>query len=270
MMLPSDQFSALIDRILSQHQYRGLGIPRDTVEDLIQHEAELGWDKKIIIKNVRKKMHHLVANYLGDVEYEQAEKWLDEAYSSQDEGLIKEACTKIMGFHASTRERLAHLENFYQILFAACGKPESILDLACGLNPFALPWMNLPQTMQYHSYDIHSPRIKLINRFFQLEQRPVVGEVRDVLVNPPDIEAEMAFFFKEAHRMEQRRKGANRELWQALKVKTLIVSLPATSLSGQHDLSRQMRQLVETTLSGLPWKVQELISGNEIIFCIEK
>ncbi len=269
-MLSPEQTSSLINQILTQRQYRQLGIPRETVEDLIRREGEAGQNERTVIKNVRRKMHHLVADYLGDVNYEQAEKWLEEAYTTPNKGSIKETCTRIMGCHASTRERMAHLEIFYQIIFATCGKPESILDLACGLNPFALPWMDLPQTTQYHAYDIHSARIKLINRFFQLEHRPALGEVRDVLVNPPELKADMAFFFKEAHRMEQRRKGANHELWQALKVKSLVVSLPAASLSGQHDLRRQMRKLVDTTVSGLPWKVQELLSGNEIIFCIEK
>ena len=270
MNLISEQTASLADQILNQRQYRGLGIPPETVRDLIKREAEVGQNERTILKNVRRKMHHLVADYLGDVDYEQAEKWLEEAYATPNKGSIKATCTTIMGCHASTRERLVHLENFYHTIFAACGQPEIILDLACGLNPFALPWMNLPPTTEYHAYDIHSPRIMLINRLFQLEQRPILGEVRDVLVDPPELSADMAFFFKEAHRMEQRRKGANRELWQALKVKTLVVSLPAASLSGQHDLSRQMRKLVDATLSDLSWKVQELLSGNEIIFCIEK
>lgn len=269
-MLTRERIASLADQILNQRQYRGLGIPHETVQDLIHREEDAELNERTILKNVRRKMHHIVADYLGDVDYEQAEKWLEEAYAKPNKELIKETCTRIMGCHASTRERLAYLDNFYQTIFAACGIPGSILDLACGLNPFALPWMNLPPTTQYHAYDIHSPRVGLINRFFQLEQRPVLGEVQDVLVNPPEFSADMAFFFKEAHRMEQRRKSANRELWQALKVKTLVVSLPATSLSGQHDLTGQMRKLVETTMSGLPWKLQELRSGNEIIFCIEK
>lgn len=269
-MLTLEQTTRLIDQILAMRQYRGLGIPRETIEDLIQHEAEADQHERTVLKKVHRKMHHLVADYLGDIDYEQAEKWLEEAYSAPDNGLIKETCTRIMTCHASTRERLPHLENFYHTIFAACGMPKSILDLACGLNPFALPWMNLPLATQYHAYDINTPRIKLINRFFQLEQKPTTGEVKDVLVDPPERSADLAFFFKEAHRMEQRRKGANRELWQALKVRTLVVSLPAASLSGQHNLSQQMRRLVDTTLSGLPWKVKVLLSGNEIIFCIQK
>jgi len=89
-------------------------------------------------------------------------------------------------------------------------------------------------------------------------------------VNPPEIKSDVAFFFKEAHRLEQRRKGANRELWQAIKVDTLLVSLPVSSLSGQHDLSGQMRRLVENAIQGLSWSIQEIKMVNELVFCIKK
>jgi 16S rRNA (guanine(1405)-N(7))-methyltransferase len=215
-------------------------------------------------------MHHLMAAYLGEADYEQSAIWFEEAFAPKSVDEIRQACIRMMNLHASTSERVPHLEDFYQKIFTACGKPGSILDLACGLNPFAIPWMDLPKAAEYHAYDIHTPRIHLINRFLSLLQRPPLGEVRDILIDPPCVKADIAFFFKEAHRMEQRRKGANRELWQAINVRHLIVSLPAKSLSGQHDLSRQMRQLVETSLRGFPWAVQEFQSRNELIFCIQK
>jgi 16S rRNA (guanine(1405)-N(7))-methyltransferase len=265
-----NQTSRLVDEILDQKKYQRLGIPRATVEDILQWESKPGLTEKAILKNARKKMHHLVAAYLGDINHDLAAVWLENAYAMNDKDAVRDACTKIMNLHASTRERLPHLESFYQCIFAACGKPDSILDLACGYNPFALPWMHLPASTKYHAYDIHAPRINLINDFFKYEKRPRLGEVRDILVEPPKLRADMAFFFKEAHRMEQRRKGSNRELWQALDVNYLIVSLPAGNLSGQRDLSQQMRKLVAITLTGLSWKVQEFQSGNEIIFCIQK
>lgn len=266
----TEEISRLTDKILEQKKYRQMGIPKTTVEDIISREAKPGLNEKFILKNARKKMHHLVADYLGDVDYDLVADWLSFTYAQKNENSFKDTCRRILNLHASTRERLTHLENFYQTIFTACGMPESILDLACGLNPFAMPWMDLPDSTQYHAYDINSPRIDLINKFFRYEHRPLLGEIRDILVDPPQQRADMAFFFKEAHRMEQRRKGSNFELWQALDVKYLIVSLPASSLNAQHDLRRQMRKLVETAINGLDWQVQEFQSGNEMIFCIQK
>jgi 16S rRNA (guanine(1405)-N(7))-methyltransferase len=270
MGIDPERMGKLADEILQNRKYRNLGIPRETILDLLTRENAGACDEKAVLKNVRKKMHQLIAPYLGDADYAQADGWLEKAHANGSEVEVRQACEQIMKLHASTRERMPHLDDFYQQVFSTCGKPASILDLACGFNPFALPWMGLSLGSVYRAYDIHTPRVKLINRFLALQGRPPLAEVRDILIHPPGETADMAFFFKEAHRMEQRRKGANRELWQALKVKHIIVSLPIQSLSGQHDLSRQMRLLMTSSLNGSSWSVQELISANEMIFCIQK
>jgi 16S rRNA (guanine(1405)-N(7))-methyltransferase len=260
----------LTDNILKKRKYRELEIPRETVMDLILREIKEGVDEKAALKNVRKKMHNIIAPYLGDPDYSSSIAWLDAAYDSGDPEQIKQTCLRILNMHASTRERIPHLQEFYQQLFSVSGKPGCILDLACGLNPISIPWMELPVETEYHAYDIHTPRVKFINHFLLLAGWQPLAEVRDILVDPPEIKAEVAFFFKEAHRLEQRRKGANRELWQALKVETLIISLPVNSLSGQHDLSGQMRGFVKNTIQGLPWSIQEGQIGNELLFWIKK
>ncbi len=50
----------------------------------------------------------------------------------------------------------------------------------------------------------------------------------------------------------------------------LLVSLPASSLTGRHDLAEKQRKLVTTTLEGLDWPVHELLLHNELVFCIQK
>jgi len=93
---------------------------------------------------------------------------------------------------------------------------------------------------------------------------------QDILVNPPAIEADVAFFFKEAHRFEQRRKGCNREFWQQIHARHLLVSLPTQNLTGTHPKTDQHRRLVMESIAGLPWQVQEIEFENEIVFCIGK
>jgi 16S rRNA (guanine(1405)-N(7))-methyltransferase len=268
--LENKQLDQLVESILQNRKYRGLDIPKETVIDLIQHEMDSGLDEKTMMKNVRKKMHNIIAPYLGDPSYSKAVAWLETAYISKNADAIKQTCIQILNQHTSTRERVPYLKDFYQQLFTKIGKPDSILDLACGLNPISIPWMELPLQTSYHAYDIHTPRVKFINQFLILAGRQPLAEVRDILVNPPVKSADVAFFFKEAHRLEQRRKGANRDLWQSLNVDTLLVSLPINSLSGQHNLSGQMRRLVENAIRGFSWSLQENIIGNELVFCIQK
>lgn len=260
----------LVRAVLNSRKYRGLGIPPETVRDLLEKELSLGRNEKAALKAVRQKLHNVMAPYLGDPDYDQAAHDLERAFASADGYAVRTVCTLILQAHASTRERLPLLETFYPRLFAVTGQPQTVLDVACGLHPFGLPWMGLPPETRYHAYDIHRPRVDLINHFLtQLGMAPL-AQVRDVLVNTPDVQADVAFFFKEAHRFEQRQRGCNRPFWQALNVHWLLVSLPVVSLSGQHSLLEGSRALVKSVLGDLPWRVEEFLFDNEVVFAIEK
>jgi 16S rRNA (guanine(1405)-N(7))-methyltransferase len=235
-------------------------------------EIELAHQKSLkeADESVRHKLHNIMAPYLGDPDYETAALDLNNAFAEGNPDQVKAVCAGILNSHASTRERLPILEKFYQDIFAVSGRPHSILDLACGLNPFAFPWMGLPPAVNYHAYDIHTPRVNLINHYFSLQGLQPLAEVRDVLLNPPTVDADAAFIFKEAHRMEQRQRGCSLPFWKALHVNILLVSLPASSLSGKHDLADRQRHLVISILDGMNWKVTELLIENEMVFYIEK
>jgi hypothetical protein len=69
--------------------------------------------------------------------------------------------------------------------------------------------------------------------------------------------------------MEKRERGCSRQLCQQLHCRWLVVTLPATSLTGEHDLRTYHRQMVLDTVKGFPWKLVEAEVGNEMIFCLE-
>ena len=261
---------ALLTSLIASRKYRSLDLPRETVLDLIQRAREQTDDPREVDHIVREKLHHLVAPYLGDPDYLECQHDLDAAYQPNDPQTIKIACQKILATHASTRERLSILPQFYERLFAFTGQPHIILDLACALNPFALPWMELPADVQYYAYDLHQPRLDAINHLFVLNDMAALAIHQDILVNPPTVEADVAFFFKEAHRFEQRRRGCNHEFWQQIHARHLLVSLPTKNLTGSHPKTEQHRRLVQETIAGLPWQIHEIEFENEIVFCIEK
>jgi len=157
-------------------------------------------------------------------------------------------------------------------LLTTHGAPDGgqILDLACGLNPIALPFMGLPHDVDYYAYDIHQPRIGLINDFFTSQAIQPLAEVRDVLLNPPQISAGAAFLFKEAHRMEKRRKGCSRELVKAIDAKVTFISLPNRSLDGQRDLHQRMDNLFEQISAGLPGETGRREFPGETLYWIRK
>jgi 16S rRNA (guanine(1405)-N(7))-methyltransferase len=269
LTLTEDEISQFTQEVLQSPKYRAVDIPEALIESLYIQESPNHKRLQDLHKAVRKKLHNIVAAYLGDSDYGQATQDLKEAFQ-QDEQAIKNVCTQILNSHISTQERLPFLDVFYQEIFTRVGKPQSILDLACGYHPFGLPWMNLDQNCQYFAFDIIKARVELINTFFGLLQRPLLAFQQDILIHPPQMEADIAFFFKEAHRFDHRQRGCNRDFWQALKVKHLLVSLPATSMTMRHDKSVQHRRLVYETLKDLNWSVEEFQIENELIFWIRK
>ena len=268
--MTEDQIQEIIDQINSSRKYRQAGLNPTTLSDLITQEARHHPTKKALIKAVRRKLHNIVAPYLGEPEYQLLQEQLlrlDNPINRIED--IKPFCQQALSAHASTKERIPHLTEFYEQLYARTGVPGQILDLACGMHPFGLPWMKLPDNIQYHAYDIIQPRVNLINQFFQVMGLPSLAENRDVLVNPPQKQADLGLFFKEAHRFEKRQPGSNKNFWNRLNVNVLAVSLPVSDLAGTHSMLEQHRQLV---MENLPdnHRVEELIIQNEIIFLIRK
>jgi 16S rRNA (guanine(1405)-N(7))-methyltransferase len=267
----SSDMESLIEQLRASKTYKGLDLPEETLRDLLA--LELSRYKKPVdaLKSARAKLHNVMAPYLGDLDYPQAALELQAAFDSGKPEMVQATCRGFLQQHDSTRERLSYLEDFYKGIFAICGQPECMLDLACGLNPFALPWMGLTPGVHYHAYDIHPPRVALINDFLRLSGHEPLAEVRDILVRPPQVEADAAFLFKEAHRLEKRRKGCNRALWAALKVKYLFVSLPKRSLDGKRDLRERMRGLVADNLNPADWEARgELDFPGETVYWIKR
>ncbi|MBI9043346.1 MAG: hypothetical protein JEZ06_02600 [Anaerolineaceae bacterium] len=265
----TNEVKKIICDVLKSKKYRHLSIPQETILDLIIKEQPKWRSKKEAKKAVRQKLHNIVAVYLGDPDYPAASTHLKEVFLDNNEQSIRNLCMDILETHASTRERIPIMEKFYNRIFSEIGKPEIILDLACGLHPFSFPWMGLPKTTRYFAYDLHLPRINLINQFFYLSGLDPLAVHQDILVEPPLIEADAAFLFKEAHRMEKRQIGCSRSFWQQLHVRNLLVSLPVSNLTGDHSLEDKHRKLVYDTIDGLNWKITEIKLENELVFCLD-
>lgn len=263
-------FQELIDQISNTRKYRDSGLNPETITDLIRQEAPKHPSQKALLKSVKRKLHNIVAPYLGEPDYPALlERLFKIRDTSLDSPELREFCLSVLAEHASTAERIPYMTEFYSQIFQETGKPDSLFDLACGLHPLAFPWMGLPIATQYHAYDIIQPRIDFINQFFIVVGLEPLAKNRDILVNPPAISGDIGIFFKEAHRFEKRQPGCNREFWASLNVDTLVVSLPIQNLSGTHNLLDQHRSLVYDNLPETQ-DVAELFFEHEIVFLIQK
>jgi 16S rRNA (guanine(1405)-N(7))-methyltransferase len=263
-----DRAEAMVTALGQSKKYRDT-LP-ETIRALVREELARHRTPKEAEKAVRKRLHNIMAPYLGDPDYAAEQASLEQAFAGGDDGQIRQVCLHILKSHESTEERLPILDRFYAEIFAVTGKPGSILDIACGLNPLAFRWMGLPTTTQFYAYDILTPRIDLINTYFRLEGLSPSARLADVAVQFPQEEADMALFLKELPRFEHNYGKLGLPLLEALKVKTLVVSFPAISLHGGRSLVEMYRRYFGEMIAGKGWRVVELLFDSELVFCVEK
>ncbi|MCD6576631.1 MAG: hypothetical protein J7K66_01300 [Anaerolineaceae bacterium] len=249
--MTDEELEQIADRIADSKKYRSMKIPRETILDLLQIELAKRTKKAEAIKVAKEKLHNIAAPYLDGLNYAKAAQELEQTFSNKGKRSIEDICLQFLQAHHSTNERIPYMKEFYTTIFNKIGNSCSILDLACGLNPFVIPLVKFPSSTTYFAYDIHTPRIELISRFFSGIGMSGFAEVRDILIRPPLQKASSAFLFKEAHRMEKRRKGATRDLIQSLNVGHLFISLPNHSLNGKFDLHNRMHRLILASIQGL-------------------
>ncbi len=169
---------------------------------------------KEAVKATKNKLHQTSAAYLGEMRYA---AWLrDLEKTLENPAEFRETCLKIMTHHASTRERLAILPEFYEMVFAGLPPVDSVLDLACGLNPLAIPWMPLAPQARYYAYDVHEDMAAFLTEFMSLAGVQGQAATQDIAQAIPTDAVEVALVLKTLPCLEQTDKAAGLRLLQSL------------------------------------------------------
>lgn len=264
-------FAELMENARRSKKYRVLELPEELMLDILRSESRYTSSRGALEKAFRNKLHNVIAPYLEDIDYARETQKLSTLIDSNpDEGVLRDWASGLMSRHASSRERLPVLHQFYQDIFNIIGTPTSLIDLACALDPLALPWMNLPNLLSYLAFDINKPRVDFLNVFFSNFFPQAHAIQQDVLASPPSIKADCAFFLKEAHRFEKRRAGSNRYFFENLNVDFLVVSLPASDLNGHHSLEKYHNEPIRKAIAGFDWPCTQIQVGDELIYLINK
>ncbi len=188
---------------------------------------------KDIVKAAKRKLHQGYGAYLEGFDPAEVRALVEALPSDPPQEVLQETCLRILGYHASTRERMPFMEEAFGEVFRRTGRPEVVLDLACGLNPFAFPWMGLPRGVRYHGCDIDSRIMSAVDAFLvrvSLDHDAIWG---DVLVSVPEVEADVAFLLKTVPCLERQEKGAGVRVVREIRARHVVVSFPAQSLGGR-------------------------------------
>ena len=269
-MAKSNGLSALVEAVLASPKYQY--IYPGFVQRVAAQELAKGRKHKETLKAVKNKLHQVGGAYLdGELEYDGWLSDLQAAAGSSNQQTLKAVCKQVMARHASTHERLPILEEFYTAIFAELPRINSVLDLACGLNPLALPWMPLASNSAYYACDIYTDMVVFLNGFLKL--MPVQAEVwaGDVIAKPPSQKVDLALLLKTLPCLEQVDKDAGTRLLDTIEADYLLISYPLHSLGGREKgMLEHYEASFRKLVAGRGWMITRFEFETELAFLVGK
>jgi 16S rRNA (guanine(1405)-N(7))-methyltransferase len=268
---------AIVAAVASSKKYRD--VCPDTVRRIAEGEVAKRGNVKEAVKATKRRLHQVYGAFESASDYDAAYERLAVAYATGAEEQIRTACREVLARHNSTRERLPILDRFYPALWQITGRPDSILDLGCGLNPLALPWMDLDPGARYVALDIDAARIEFVNRYLALAGREPLARCQDILAHPPQDEADpsassgpgVALLLKMSPSLELQQAGATLHLLELIRAPFVVVSFAVKSLGGREKgMLEHYRRQFSGWVEGRPWAVEQLTLETELVFVVGK
>ena len=258
--------SSLVAGVLKSAKYRN--VCDDLIRSIGAQELERRRGLKEAIKATKDRLHQVAGAYLDRrVDYA---AWLEElAAASQagDRTALRPICARIMRHHASSRERLPFLAEFYARTLAGLGPIRSVLDVACGLNPLAIPWMPLAEEAAYYAYDIYHDMVGFVGRFLPLAGMAGQAVVCDVTRHCPSQRVDLALLLKTIPCLEQVDRSAGRRLLDRIDATHLLVSFPTRSLCGaSKGMPANYEAHFHDLVAGRGWTIERFEFPTELAF----
>jgi 16S rRNA (guanine(1405)-N(7))-methyltransferase len=244
--------SEVVGRLRESRKYRHLAFP--ALVRVSRWSLRDGRTPQEAVKVAKRKLHQVYGAYLEPGAVAAAERaagTLEGGSLSQEQQ--RSLCLEVLRRHASTSERLPVLERFYADLFGDLPPVLAVMDLACGLNPFALPWIPLPAGAGYLAVDVDDRLTSVFDRLSRVWPVSLRGLSHDLASGPPhpppDPLPDLVLLLKAIPCLEQQETGAGWRLLETLAAPCLVVSFPARSLGGrekgmQQNYDRQLRERI--------------------------
>jgi 16S rRNA (guanine(1405)-N(7))-methyltransferase len=249
----------IVRGLRESRRYGGLSEP--TLIRVARWSLRTRGGRQSALKAAKRKLHQVYGAYLAPSAIATAERVAGRLTAG---GLSEEEqrslCLEVLRQHASTAERLPFLERFYADLLGGLPPVGSVVDLACGLNPFAIPWMGLPAGTAYLAVDIDERLAAALTRLNSSlpfagragEGVSVTGLAHDLAGGPPRTAGDLVLLLKAMPCLEQQEPGAGGRLLRSLDAPCVVVSFPARSLGGREKgmrptYDRMLTKMVEGT-----------------------
>lgn len=259
----------VVARVLASSRYRD--VDRALLTRLAAEELARSRNPADAAKRVKRRLHQAVGAYRSRAA-SKASAALEAAWSGGWDEPMREACRRALERHASTRERVDELDRFYgEVWKAVGGVPASVLDLACGLNPLALPFMGLATSAEYLACDADRGVLQEVEAFFELVGQPHRTWPCDLVIGAPEATADVALLLKTAPLLDRQDGAAALRLVANVRARHVVVSFPARSLGGRGRLERAYRARMGALAEDLGPRIAsstELTFRTELVYVL--
>jgi 16S rRNA (guanine(1405)-N(7))-methyltransferase len=255
----------LIAQVTTNPAYAG--IAPSLVRRVAERELTKGRSSKETVKAVRSKLHQVAGAYQEKgMDFPGWRTELANLPLEPSRAAMRIFCEQVMKTHASTRERLPILSDFYTRIFAALPPIHSVLDLACGLNPLAIPWMPLAESASYQACDITMELINFLGEFISHLGLNGGAYLCDLTESIPAQPVQLTMALKTLPVLEQLEKDLPGRL-----LEYILVSYPGHSLGGRSKgMVTNYAARFESLTAGKGWQIQRFDFPGELAYLIRK
>jgi 16S rRNA (guanine(1405)-N(7))-methyltransferase len=252
----------IVERVRRSSRYRA--VDPELVARLAAEELAKARNLDDAVKRVKRRLHQAVGAFRSG-RVASAVPW-----PVDDPAALRRSCLEAMRGHASTRERVPHLDAFHAPIWAVTGMPGRVLDLGCGLHPLALPWMGIGAAT-YHAVDVDAAGLELVGGFLASVGQPHVVEVRDLVTDAGTEPADVALLLKLVTTLDRQRPDAATAVLRSIRAAHAVVSFAARSLGGRGSHERTYRSRLDRLVAeaGRVRRVTEASVPGELVFVLE-
>jgi 16S rRNA (guanine(1405)-N(7))-methyltransferase len=267
-MTDSDKLHLLVAAVVKKSKYRSICV--DFIRRIGEQEIAKRISLKEAIKNTCSKLHQVGGAFFEN--HPDYSKWLIQLESCPQDIYslgIKQYCREKMLAHASTKERLSIIDEFFQRCLRSLAPIHSLLDLGCGLNPLALPWMPLAKDPMYQGIDIFADMTGYDQQFLQHIRLRGKVSCADFMDDLPKQRFQVALALKIIPLIDQIEKEHTRHWLENIPADHVLVSFPISSLSGKgkgmiENYTIRFTQMIE----GGNWKMERFDFSTELAFLL--
>lgn len=240
---------------------------------------------KQLIKTIRAKLRQVYGVFIDTKPWSKKNEILDELKeilkmhkpaSPQSLRLHEQ----ILKTHLSSKERLDNYEQIYKEIFRITGKPQSLIDLGCGFNPFSYPFMHLSK-LNYFASDLNKKDCEFIQTYFNAvyaKNREFKGIARAIdltkVKKDPSLiadlpKSDLTLILKVLDSIERTGRKLSELILDNVPSKFIVVSFPTKTISGKY-MTRPERAWLERMCDRRDWKFDKFDIKNEIFYIIQK